>query len=271
LIFDAARFCDDLSGRDRLVVELTLIRGIGKIGLSHFRTPEARAPLSPSVTISALTGDGVMFTDVPWFVHGMIRYYTLRCPTMSRGQRTNLHAFMATLGGIGFDDRLCGIGVVVLREAYEVPREKGDPDGSDNERDERNRPLPDTTVEAIHAGVAAGCDNEDLGSRTLESLTVADLVDGAVIWMMKAGDRLGVLAETEFRGFPPHVGALVPLARDAGVPDNSGISEKRVAFWKRRRVELGRNPVRGDEARSRYMVRTHPELPFPSNRWTDLY
>lgn len=272
LIFDAARFCDDLNGRDRLVVELMLIRGIGKISLLHFRDAEVAGSPPPSAVISAMTSDGNLFSDMPWFVHDMTRYYTLRCPTMSRRQRTNLHAFMATLGGIGFDDRLCGIGIMILREAYETPREKGDPARDDDERDERNRPFPESVnVEEIHAGVTAGCDNEDVGSRTLESLTIADLVDGAVIWMMKAGDRFSALAGTEFRDFLPEVGALGPLARDAGVPDNGGFSEKRVAFWERRRLELGRNPVRGDEARSRYMAPRYPHVPVPQNRWADLY
>lgn len=45
---------------------------------------------------------------------------------------TNLHAFMATLGSIGFVDRLCGMGIMVLRKAYETPREKRDPDGGDD-------------------------------------------------------------------------------------------------------------------------------------------
>ncbi|KAI8963849.1 hypothetical protein F5Y11DRAFT_318178 [Daldinia sp. FL1419] len=205
-IFDAARFCDK-KHKDRLVVQVMLIHGMGDmIGTEvvDFLPTTERA-------VVASTSKGVLWSDMPFFVEDMTRLWTLEGAIMSRTQRRNLSAVLATLGGIGLDDKLCGIGIIVLRETFETPREQGSGDA------------PDT---------------ED-ADRTMDAFTVMDLFDDcAGMWMRKCRDRFKRLSERGFSDFPPEVGRVGPLAKEAGVPDTGGFSLKRLDFWIRKSGEI---------------------------------
>ncbi|RYP19975.1 hypothetical protein DL765_003024 [Monosporascus sp. GIB2] len=198
--YDAARFCDG-KHRDRLVVELMLIHGIGEltdIRASDDGDAQQRVPVT--------TRKGALWSDMPFFAEDMALFWIQDCAKMSRTQRRNLHSFLATVGGVGIHDRICGVGIVVLRETFENPRERGD-DRTDDTEDE---------------------------NRTMDSLTVTDLFDCARYWMVKARDRLERLSERNFCDIPYGLGQLGPLAEQAGVPDNGGFSMERLRFWRSR-------------------------------------
>ena len=200
LFYNAARFCS-AKHKDRLVVELMLIHGIGTLPEtreSDNADPKERNPLT--------TSKGVLWSDMPFLVEDMAHHWTKDCAAMSRTQRRNLHSFLATVGGVGVQDKLCSVGIVVLRDTFETPRERGD-DGIEDLEDE---------------------------GRTMDSLTVADLFDAAKCWMVIAWDRFDRLAEQGFRDIPDGLGQLGPLAKQAGVPDNGGFSVERLSFWRSR-------------------------------------
>ncbi|KAI2472958.1 hypothetical protein F4781DRAFT_443976 [Annulohypoxylon bovei var. microspora] len=140
---------------------------------------------------------------MPFFAEDMIYFWKLEFATMSRSQRRNLHYFLATVaGGNIISDKLCAVGIPVLREAFETPREMG----SDNSED---------------------CEDEN---RTIQDLTVLDLLGCAELWMLKARDQIMRLSANNFSDYPREIGRLGTLAQEAGVPDNGGLSQGRLDF-----------------------------------------
>lgn len=99
---------------------------------------------------------------MPFFAEDMAHYWIQDCAAMSRTRCHNLSSFLATVGGTGMQDEVCGIGIVVLRETFETARERGDDRSDDDTEDDR---------------------------RNLDLLTIADLWDSARYWMAKASDR----------------------------------------------------------------------------------
>ncbi|RYP71490.1 hypothetical protein DL771_004745 [Monosporascus sp. 5C6A] len=240
--YDAARFCDG-KHRDRLVVELMLIHGMGELTGTR-GSDDGDAQQRVPVT----TRKGALWSDMPFLVEDFALFWIQDCARMSRTQRRNLHSFLATVGGVGIHDRICGVGIIVLRDTFETPRERGD-DRTEDTEDE---------------------------NRTMDSLTVADLFDSARYWMVKARDRFERLSEGNFCDIPYGLGQLGPLAEQAGVPDNGGFSMERLRFWRSRFGEfLGRedpddyidtdeDPDPDDDTDPRDY-----KIP-PQNRWPDF-
>ncbi|KAI6081104.1 hypothetical protein F4821DRAFT_34789 [Hypoxylon rubiginosum] len=223
-IYTAARFSSP-EYRDRLVVELMLLHGADNMTCVG----------DDNRTIVASLANRVLWADMPFFAEDMIYFWNLEFAAMSRSQRRNLHYVLATAaGGNIVSDKLCAVGILVLREAFETPREMGTDDSVDDE------------------------DGED-GNRTIRDLTVLDLLGCAELWLLKARDPIMRLSANGFSDYPPEIGRLGPLAREAGVPDNGGLSQERLDFWRRRLWDV---------IRSR-----HPERDgrVPQERWPDSW
>ncbi|KAM0809447.1 hypothetical protein AB5N19_09791 [Seiridium cardinale] len=176
LFYTAARFCS-AEHKDSVVVELMLLHG---------------------------AGDMTCVGDDNQTIVASMRKDNLEFATMSRSQRRNVHYFLATAaGGNIVSAKLCAIGILVLREAFETAREMGDDKSEDGE------------------------DN----NRTIQDLTIVDLLGCAELWMLKAWDPIRKLSSTNFCDYPQEIGRLGPLAQEAGVPDNGGFSQERLDFW----------------------------------------
>ncbi|KAI1840696.1 hypothetical protein JX265_007189 [Neoarthrinium moseri] len=232
ILHDAARYCNG-QYRDRLIIEFLLIRGMGQISCFSI-SKEGR--VEESVPLSLGSGR-MMWVDVPFFVEDMTRLWVQDCARISRDQRRNLTSFLATISGTGTLDQLCGVGLIVLRDAFETQREMGslDDESGDAEDDER----------------------------TMESLRVLDLFDCARHWIMKAWDRFERLAAIEFSDFPAEVGQLGKLAKEAEIPDNGGFSVERVQFWKMRLFEF-------QEIQDTEPTLEQDARPPPQSRWPDV-
>ncbi|KAI1136517.1 hypothetical protein F5Y05DRAFT_420241 [Hypoxylon sp. FL0543] len=220
-VYTAARFCS-AAYQDRLVVELVLLHGAGSMTCVR----------DGDDAIVASLANRVMWTDMPLFAEDMIYFWNLEFAAMSRTQRRNLHYILSTVaGGNIISDKLCAVGVLVLREALETPREMGT-DDSENGEDE---------------------------SRTIQDLTILDLLGCAELWMLKARDPIMRLSANNFSEYPQEIGRLGPLAREAGVPENGGFSQERLGFWRHRLRDV---------IRSRYPERDDR---MPQERWPDSY
>ncbi|KAI1209394.1 uncharacterized protein F4807DRAFT_92399 [Annulohypoxylon truncatum] len=219
-IYTAARFCN-VEYRDRLVVELMLLHGVG--GMTCIKDNQ---------TVVASMADRVLWTDMPFFAEEMLFFWNLEFAVMSRSQRRNLHYVLATVaGGNIVSDKLSAVGILVLREAFETPREMG----SDNSEDGEDE------------------------NRTIRDLTVLDLLGCAEFWLLKARDPIMRLSANNFSDYPQEVGRLGPLAQEAGVPDNGGLSQERWFFWKRRHFDITCS------------MRPEGNGRVPQERWPDSY
>ncbi|KAK6084493.1 hypothetical protein SCUP234_03282 [Seiridium cupressi] len=149
LFYNAARFCS-AEHKDRLVVELMLLHGAGDMTCVG----------DDKQTIVAFMRKDVLWTDMPFFAEDMIYFWNMEFAPMSRSQRRNVHYFLATAAGGGniISAKLCAIGILVLREAFETAREMGDDKPGDSEDD----------------------------NRTIQDLTIVDLLGCAELWMLKA-------------------------------------------------------------------------------------
>ncbi|OTA67133.1 hypothetical protein K449DRAFT_430316 [Hypoxylon sp. EC38] len=220
-IYTAARF-GSAGFLDRLVVEIMLLHGVGSLTCAR----------DGNQTIVASMANRVLWADMPFFAEDMVYFWNLEFATMSRSQRRNLHYVLATVaGGNIISDKLCAVGILVLREALETPREMGSDDSEDTEDE----------------------------NRTIQDLTVLDFLGCAELWMSKARDPIVRLSAINFSDYPQEIGRLGPLAQEAGVPDNVGLSEERLNFWRQRLHGI---------IRSR-----HPEMNgrIPQDRWPDSY
>ncbi|KAI2617241.1 hypothetical protein GGS26DRAFT_577218 [Hypomontagnella submonticulosa] len=220
-IYTAARF-SRVENRDRLVVELMLLHGVGNMTYVG----------EDNQIVVASMADRVLWADMPFFAEDMVYFWNLEFATMSRSQRRNLHYVLATVAGGNFvSEKLCAVGMLVLREAFETPREMGN-DGSEDDEDE---------------------------NRTMRDLTILDLISCAELWMLRARDPIMRLSANNFSDYPPEIGRLGPLAQEAGVPDNGGFSQERLEFWRRRFHSIvdSRRPERNRRV--------------PQERWPESY
>jgi hypothetical protein len=200
--YDSARFHGG-KYKDELVVEFLLIHGMGDLVCQIAADEGSVISGSHPATLSR----GVLWSDLPFFVEDIAFLWSHEGARISRAQRKGLHSFLATVGGVGIHDKLCGLGIMVLREAVETDREMGDYNNFEDPEDEQ---------------------------RVMSALTVADLLDSARCWLVQASDRFEKLVESRYADFDPETGRLGPLAVEAGVPDNNGFSIERLEFWRRR-------------------------------------
>ncbi|KAI0379579.1 hypothetical protein F5Y04DRAFT_290185 [Hypomontagnella monticulosa] len=220
-IYTAARF-SRIENRDRLVIELMLLHGTGRMTCIK----------EDNQTIVASMSNHVLWTDMPFFAEDMVYFWNLEFASMSRSQRQNLHYVLATVAGGGIiSEKLCAVGILVLREAFETRREMGSGDSEDNEDE----------------------------NRAVQDMTILDLLGCAELWMLKARDPIMRLSTNNFSDYPREIGRLGLLAQEAGVPDNGGFSQQRLKFWKYRFHSIIDSMRPGRNGR------------VPQERWPDSY
>ncbi|KAK1772315.1 hypothetical protein QBC33DRAFT_574938 [Phialemonium atrogriseum] len=160
----------------------------------------------------AVTSEGYrIWTDLPFLVQDMTAHWIHNCAVMGSAQQLSGAHFLALLAAAGTaaDDALCGIALVVLREALETPRGLGHLTARSRDPD-----------------------------RQLQDLSVADLLPPANAWLFTAGRKLVQLSDVEWNRCPTDVGKLGelvlaqsattdPTFAEVALPSHGGFSPQR--------------------------------------------
>lgn len=165
----------------------------------------------------AITSDGSIWRDLPFFTSDMTAFWVTGFATMSTTQRLSFSSFLAKLASLGVvDDRLCGIGLHVLREALETPR-------------------------ALGVLRLEGNDDED-PNRTTDQLSIGALLPVANLWLFHAGIKITQLSHQSWGELLEDLGSPGSLL----VEDNLArkceasrvFSPSRWVFWLKRLCEI---------------------------------
>ncbi|KAK3897067.1 hypothetical protein C8A05DRAFT_20093 [Staphylotrichum tortipilum] len=192
---------------DRLALQIIQAREQGV--LTREQTSE-----TSRVSLEAMASNGQrLWTDLPFLVEDMAAHWTNGCAEMSSAQRLSGAQFLALLAAAGgaVDDAICGVGLVVLREALETPRPLGT------------------------LGAADGDPGRQIGG-----MSVADLLPAANVWLFTAGWKLVRLSDGGWEGGDGvGLGELVTSGRYRWeVPRHGGFSPQRWMWWLRRLDEI---------------------------------
>ncbi|KAI3326709.1 hypothetical protein HD806DRAFT_415119 [Xylariaceae sp. AK1471] len=168
-----------------------------------------------------------LWQDLPFLVPDMTSYWTQDCARMSRSQRVRISFFWASLvvaSSAPWSYGLCRIALIVLRDTLE-----------------NQRPL-------VRAGVEPGGEDSENAGRTIDMLTIADMLLAVNAWLVRAGGRITQLCEAGDANaatgltipMPEEVSQLGHLAQAAGIRAvPGGFSSQRWFFWLRRLDEIG--------------------------------
>lgn len=195
---------------DRLALQILQLKEQGTLTVAT----NDKANTSP-----VTTSDGALvWSDLPFLVQDMTAHWTTTCAALSSQQRLSGAEFLALLAtsGASADNALCGIGLVMLREALETPRVTGRLTTSDQ-----------------------------ASNRQLKDLSVADLLPSANAWLFAAGRKMIQLSDAEWnRGLDSSgkLGALVldqsNIAAGLESPPHEGFSPQRWVWWLRRLEQI---------------------------------
>lgn len=184
---------------DRLVLQLPRAREQGCLKKQN---------QDGSVMIAS-TSDGIVWEDLPFLVTDMINFWQRDCASMSAAQRLNFAAFLAKLTSIGISDKICGIALLLFRQTLETPRPLGKLDKTSGE-DSR---------------------------RTLENLSIGDLLPLVNQWFLEAGMKIIQLSDQTWKDGPDDIiqpGVIYREDRHDAAITPSGFSADRWMFWLRR-------------------------------------
>lgn len=159
------------------------------------------------------TSEGMVWTDLPYFVSDMTEHWVKDCATMSAAHRVNFSRFLSKLASVSlFEDRVCAIALIVFRETLETPRPFGEAHANDDED-------PD---------------------RTTAQLTVCDLLPVLHSWLCESSRKILQLSDQSRNNFPAEVQDIGVLYRDDGKSSLKapGFSPERWIFWLRRLDEI---------------------------------
>ncbi|KAI0479934.1 hypothetical protein F4859DRAFT_503834 [Xylaria cf. heliscus] len=168
-----------------------------------------------------------LWQDLPFLVPDMTSYWIQDCARMSYSQRVRINSFWASLvaaSSASWSYGLCRIALMVLRDTLET-----------------QRPL-------VRAGVEPGGEDSENSGRTVDMLTIADLLRAANAWLERAGARITQLCEAGDGNatarltipVPEEVSDPGPLAQAAGIQAvPGGFSSQRWFFWLQRLDEIG--------------------------------
>ncbi|KAI2624099.1 hypothetical protein GGS21DRAFT_328268 [Xylaria nigripes] len=182
---------------------------------------------------SIVTHDGghimtqYLWRDMPLLAPDMTDYWIQDCARMSRSQRMRVSLFLASVVAASsacWSYGMCRIALLVLRDTLETQRQ------------------------LVRAVVQPGGDDSENPGRTVDMLTIADLLPAVNAWLERAGGRITQLCE-EGDGLgvtgltmplPEEISRLGPLALAAGIQAGpNGFSSQRWFFWLRRLDEIG--------------------------------
>ncbi|KAI0811371.1 hypothetical protein GGR55DRAFT_98279 [Xylaria sp. FL0064] len=187
-----------------------------------------------------------LWQDLPFLVPDMTSYWMQDCARMSSSQRIRISFFWASLvaaSSAPWSYGLCRIALIVFRDTLETQRR------------------------LVRAGVEPGGDDSENTGRTIDMLTIADLMRSANAWLVRAGSRITQLCEAGDSNaatsltipVPEEVCRLGPLAQAAGIqPVAGGFSSQRWFFWLRRLDEIGAEASPQGLADSSVMGMTSP-------------
>ncbi|KAI1270076.1 hypothetical protein F5Y18DRAFT_2943 [Xylariaceae sp. FL1019] len=229
LFYVAGKHCsEDMVAPLVLLVIETSQRGLlerNQVGSAGSGVQIEHAPVF--VTVGNHLTQQYLWRDLPLMVPDMTDYWTSDCAQMSRSQRARISFFWASLVAASsspWSYGLCRVALIVLRDGLE-----------------KERPL-------VRAGIdPSGQDSENAG-RTIDMLTVADLLPAINAWLLRAGGRIAQLCEAgdgnAAAGLalpaPDEISQPGPRAEAAGVQGvPGGFSSQRWFFWLHRLEELG--------------------------------
>ncbi|KAI1362141.1 hypothetical protein F5Y08DRAFT_284418 [Xylaria arbuscula] len=187
-----------------------------------------------------------LWQDLPFLVPDMTSYWLQDCARMSSSQRVRISFFWSSLvaaSSAPWSYGLCRIALIVLRDTLETQRR------------------------LVRAGVEPGGEDSENSGRTIDMLTVADLLRAANAWLVRAGGRITQLCEAGDSNVatgltipvPEEVSRLGPLAQAAGIQEvPGGFSSQRWLFWLQRLDEIGAEASPQGLADSSVMGMTSP-------------
>ena len=184
---------------DRLVLQLPRAREQGYLKKQN----------QDGLVITASTSDGIIWADLPFLVTDMTNFWQKDCASMSAAQRLNHATFLAKLASIGISDKICGVALLLFRQTLETPRPLGKLDkliGEDS-------------------------------SRTLENLSIGDLLPLVNQWVFEAGNKIIQLSDLAWNDGPDEIvqpGVIYREDRFDAAITSSGFSVDRWIFWLRR-------------------------------------
>ncbi|RYP13169.1 hypothetical protein DL767_010862 [Monosporascus sp. MG133] len=161
----------------------------------------------------AITADGRLWDDLPFLAQDMMRFWVSGYPTMSASQRLNFAQFLAKLASAGLArDRLCDIGLYILRDTLET-----------------NRPLG-----------SLGAQAEENTERKADEMCIAALLPCANAWLLNASRKLIELSDGNWNNCDPPVSEPGELLRGdlASHMPALGFNPQRWLYWLRRLQEL---------------------------------
>ncbi|KAI0024157.1 hypothetical protein F4780DRAFT_640051 [Xylariomycetidae sp. FL0641] len=168
-----------------------------------------------------------LWREMPLFVPAMSGYWFQDCARMSKSQRVRTSFFLSSLVAASTEQwayGLCNIALMVLRDTLESERR------------------------LVSAVVEPGGEESENPGRSMDMLTISDLLPSANAWLMRAGSRIAQLCEMGDRSASREASVpggdglsqLGTLALEAGVRNVAGgFSTARWFFWLRRLEEIG--------------------------------
>ncbi|KAL6411750.1 hypothetical protein AUP68_04124 [Ilyonectria robusta] len=178
---------------------------------------QARGTLSRSTaggdSEMAVTSDGTIWTDLPFFASDMTDIWIKECAGMSATHRTNFSCFLSKLASVGLaKEKLCGVALVVFRDALETPR-----------------PLDNLN---------SNCDENP--DKVTADLSIADFLPAVGHWLGQAGTKMIELSEVSWQDCTEEAMAIGILYRDdaSTTVKSAGFSSERWIYWLRRLEEI---------------------------------
>jgi len=229
LYFVGGKYCPSEEMLAPLVLQLVETSERGLLARNQIRS-DGTVEVEHAPVVVRL-GDHViqqyLWQDLPFFVPDMTSYWTQDCARMSHSQRVSISLFWGSLvaaSSAPWSYGLCRIALIVLRDTLETQRR------------------------LVRAVVEPGGENSENSDRTIDMLTMADLLPAVNAWLTRASGRIAQLCEAGDSGVaaglalpvPDEVSQLGPLAQAAGVrPVTGGFSTQRWFYWLRRLEEIG--------------------------------
>lgn len=203
--YQLARYTShESTNHDRLVLDILRIRGLGPL----------TRPVSGCYGINvARTVEGIVWTDLPFLVTDMTKFWMDNCAPLSSAHRLNFTSFLAKLASTRVcNDKICQIALVLFRQTLEVGRDLDTGEESD----------------------------EEAKKRTMRSLDMVHLLPSVATWIKEARFNLLQLSDVSWNDCPSLVGqgGTLFVESEFGRRCSGGFSPWRWMFWLKRLHEI---------------------------------